>query len=436
MPDFDQQNASINQSNIPKADTIGVLRWLFYLILESFASLVKQLQNIDMQDKVELKISGDERRIDLPFRQSESLSRFGRKIIFVGFAGVIISFACLYIFQSASPLLALGPIFCIIYLGICLTFHLTRSRIRWRDNTLHITEIIGLIWWSRSYGANYVGKFVYTSIESEYTLGFDNHLPRDLRNLWVESKQYDFLFPLAYWYPLSVLDEITYELVPELEWEYQPSSTSNSPPFKISIVGVDQPEDSTNQSILDGETHKIEVVEQSDDERVIKKPFGSSVKLEEHENAIVFKIPPLGFWKASGDLAKLCAFVVFLVGYMTIGSLIQIVVGKIAWWRIVYLIPWVAIAYWFWATCYRAGKAKVTIGASPDLLWIDEFSGSGKNEVREFERSDLSKIKERLVIVDSEGNQHQVKAVLSKNELSWIQFTLHQYYKHNIESDE
>ena len=378
-----------------------------------------------MDDEIKVENLDGEIRIDLPVRQSKDLHRFGRIVVAAGFSVVALFHILAPPARLADAIIAtaINPALIVVYLGVCFLTDKTSCRLRWNNNSLETVEYFGWLKWTRSCHSAGIQNFVYSSILNEFTQDIKRLMPEGLENLSLNLEYHDAPHTLVYWYPRSILEELASEIIAELE------SRATSQSAIVSTDEIEANEPIENGIVSEREDFKIGVLEQAEHDLIIRKPAGSRVQLEKHDQAIVFKIPPKGFWKANGDLAKFCAVVLFLIGFQTLiyyGSIFQ---GNTAWWKVVYPIPWWVIGFGLWAYCYREGRAAVTIGASDDLLWVDQTVGLSGNKITEFERSDLNRITTKLDILDSFGKSHPTSTTLTGHEMEWIAYELNTYLK-------
>ena len=229
-----------------------------------------------MDDGIRVEYLDDEIRIDLPVRESDELHRFGRIIVAAGFSVIALCliFAPPATVVGAAIAIGINPANIAVYLGVCFVTDKTNCCLRWNNNSLETVEYFEWLKWTRSCHSGGIRHFVYSSIMNHYTDGLERFMPQGLQNLNLELEHYDAPHSLIYWYPRFILEKITCEIIAELELR----ANSHSSVDAMDDVGADEPIAST--PVTNQQAHKIEVLEQSDHDCIIKKPAGSLVKLK------------------------------------------------------------------------------------------------------------------------------------------------------------
>jgi hypothetical protein len=376
-----------------------------------------------MNEEIEVEYFDDEVRIVLPARDSDGLRGFGSCITIAGL-GVI--FGCLMLMGPRTAGVGIAPGLIVVYIGLCLVLNKTSCCIRWTDDKLESIEYFGWFWFTRRCDAKYVSKFVHTSNLNHFTEGIEWLIPKRLRNLSLELSNRDELFSIVYWYPRDILNQVTDELSHTLATEYR-SKDVEVPPLAVAgnnDAGVKLADHAPKSAQSNS---PIEVVELKHPDAIIKKPIGSRVKKAIHDQAIVFTIPPKGFWKGSGDVAKTCAVVIFVVGYATAILFVGLFQGNFQLNSWLFLILLWAGAYKFWEYCFAKGRSSATIGASAESIWIDQTVGVAENEINEFGVLEIERISSSLLFKMFDGSRFQISITLSEQEQRWIANELTQY---------
>lgn len=333
---------------------------------------------------------------------------------------------CLVEMKLRTAALGVGLGLVVGYIGICLMTNATSCCIEWRHNTLKTVEQVGWLRWTRRCNASKVSKFIHLSSFSEATEPIERLISKGDCHLALELSHREELFGLVYSYPRSVLEQVADELTWELEATYKEDE------LRVSDLAITDADSSSKaQSPVASKAFKsgatIDVLEEAQYNATLRKPVDTRLEVEVHEHAIVFKTLPKGFWEGSGELARFCATMIFLSGYIAFIPLVGLFQGIFNWQTWCFAALFCVGSFKLWEHCYSTGRSAVTIGASPDLIWIDQTVGVKDNEIHEFEVSEIERITSGLAFQKVDGSRCQVSTTLSADELKWIAFEMERY---------
>jgi hypothetical protein len=422
--------------------------------------------------EIQIEKMPGELRIDLPQRVLGNLRHFGwiavaMGVFTVGFMFVWISmplmggiqmiqggnfvFGLLMIGFASFGIFGLyfGKNFLIA--GIGIVSDKTRASIIWKNDQLKVIEHLWFFKWKRKCKLDSIARLVFERPQELHPNDLAHRLPKKLECLMAYDDSTDEDkngFAVVIGYDREITQTVAEELVPVIEAKFdsRPERADDVDSLRQSYAKLRTSRsanlaESREQRLSKG--RRVEVVDQENVNNMkmvvpVKQPADSNIQFEQHEQAVVFNVPPRGVVKGSYGMVFFAVFWCGILSVMTFGFAMGVINGDNKIWELLFLIPFWLVGIGVAIYSVHLGKKRATIGASANALWIEKISIFGK-KIHEIDRHEILAIVcgpsnvsvndqpvPELKVCKTDGSHISLFSQMNEPELRWMEFELNQ----------